>query len=101
MRIRAISMVSCIAVGLSACADGSTSRDSSLDQVARFSVAIGGNLDSEPIHSRIQTLRKAGPRPLSYQELAWVLVPALGLQYRLRHGDDPQKCQELLEAIQL
>jgi hypothetical protein len=69
-----------------------------LEPLARMEMAHA----AQPlVKARLEELRRHGGPALSMSELAWILVPALGLQYRLRRGEQPARCHELLAAMGL
>jgi hypothetical protein len=53
------------------------------------------------LRTRLARLRSQTARYFTHDELAWILVPALGLEYRLRRGDGPQECHALLVGMGL
>ena len=101
MRLRALLILGLLSAGLACCSPQGSERAQCLAELARFQAEIGGRIASESVSSRIAVLAGIRRDALARQELAWVLVPALGLEYRLRRGDDPAQCQELFEGMGL
>ena len=89
--------------GTGACDGSPSERLQCLDELTRFFGEIQDHSHPIPaeVSIRLTELRKSLAPHLMHQELAWVLVPALRIGYRLRRGSEPEACQELLEDIGL
>jgi hypothetical protein len=101
MRIPALFLLASLAAALLACSSPASDRMASVAELSRFATMVGGRLRCAELDTRLAALRtRTGPY-LTHEEVSWLLVPALGLDYRLRHGDSMERCQELLEAMGL
>lgn len=89
--------------GVGACDEPPSERLQCLDELTRFFGEIQDSSHPIPaaVSIRLAELRKSPAANLTHQELAWILVSALRIDYRLRHGSGPEACQELLEDIGL
>ena len=89
--------------GAGACDGPPSGRLQCLDELTTFFSEIQDRSHPIPaaVSIRLAELRKSPASHLTHQELAWVLVPALRVDYRLRQGSEPEACQELLEDIGL
>jgi hypothetical protein len=90
-----------LAASLIACSSVHSRREACLAELDRFAAGVGGRLFADPFRERLSLLRQRRAAVLRREELAWLLVPGLGLSYRLRRGAGPLHSQRLLEDLGL